>query len=304
MLFFLSGDIESNPGPELRIFQQNVCSLKNKLGTLRTHAGELTGYDAICLTETWLNHHVADSELQLGLPDFSWFRKDRGGRGGGVACAVKSNLSPVHRPDLETDCESLVVQLGTTRSAFLAVCYRAPDADRETERIADLLRGLHRTGRPFLMVGDINLPEIHWTGDREAGLRLRRRTARAIVFVDAIAECSAVQSVTTATRGDNVLDLAVSCGSSVTSEVHDKLFISDHQAVVTHFGVQTGSACRVSRTNVYNYKRADFASLRQTLRSVPWTILENMDVDFAVNSRLGSAALCVISCARKNVHTN
>ena len=127
MLFLLSGDIESNPGPELRIFQQNVCSLKNKLGTLRTHAGELTDYDAICLTETWLSHHVADSELQLGLPDFSWFRKDRGGRGGGVACAVKSRLSPVHRPD----SESLVVQLGTTRSAFLAVCYRAPNSDRD-----------------------------------------------------------------------------------------------------------------------------------------------------------------------------
>ena len=159
MVFLLSGDVESNPGPELRIFSQNVCSIKNKLGTLRTHAAELAGYDAICLTETWLSSHVADSELMLGLPDFTWFRKDRSSRGGGVACAVKLCLSPVHRPDLETDCESLVIQLGTTRSAFLAVCYRAPDADRETERIADLLRGLHRTGRPLLLVGDFNLPE-------------------------------------------------------------------------------------------------------------------------------------------------
>ena len=58
MLFLLSGDIESNPGLELHIFSQNVCSLKNKLGTLRTHAGELTGYDAIRLTETWLGPHV------------------------------------------------------------------------------------------------------------------------------------------------------------------------------------------------------------------------------------------------------
>ena len=209
-----------------------VCSLKNKQGTLRTHAGELIGYDAICLTETWLGPHVADSELQLGMPDFSWFGKDRSGRGGGLACAVKTHLSPAHRPDLETDSESLVVQLGTTRSAFLAVCYRAPDADRETERIADLLRGLHRTGRPFLMVGDFNLPEIHWTGDGEAGLR--RRTARAITFVDAVAECSAVQSVTSATRGDNVLDLAVSCGGAVTSEVRNRLFTSDHLAVITY----------------------------------------------------------------------
>ena len=118
-----------------------MCSLKNKLGTLRTHAGELAGYDAICLSETWLSSHVADSELQLGLPDFTWFRRDRGGRGGGVACAVKACLSPVHRPDLETDCEALVVQLGAAKTAFLAICYRAPNADRETERAADLLRG-------------------------------------------------------------------------------------------------------------------------------------------------------------------
>ena len=71
-----------------------------------------------------------------------------------MACAVKSNLSPVHRPDLDVDCETLVVQLGATSPAFLAVCYRAPDADQETEKIAGLLRNLHRTGRPFLMVGE------------------------------------------------------------------------------------------------------------------------------------------------------
>ena len=186
----------------------------------------------------------------------------------------------MHRPDLETDCESLVVQLGTTRSAFLAVCYRAPDADRETERIADLLRGLHRTGRPLLLVGDFNLPEIHWTGDGVAGLR--RRTARAITFVDAIAECGVVQSVTTAKRGDNILGLAVSCGGAVTSEVRSRLFTSDHLAVVTCFKIQTGPAPRASRSKVYNYKRADFEGLRQAIHSVPWSVLENMDVNSAV----------------------
>ena len=280
MLFLMSGDIESNPGPELRVFSQNVCSLKNKLGTLRSHAGELIDYGAICLTETWLSSHVADSELQLGLPGVTWFRRDRDGRGGGVACAVRSTLSPVRRPDLETDCEALVVQLGTTRSAFLATCYRAPDADRETEAVADLLRGLHRTGRPFLLVGDFNLPEIQWSGDREA--ELRRRTTRATTFIDALAECGAVQSVTAATRGDNVLDLAVSSGGTVTSEVRDQLFASDHRVVETRLRIDTGPAPRASRTRVYNYKRADFVGLRHALRAVPWTVLEAMDVNGAV----------------------
>ena len=172
------------------------------------------------------------------------------------------------------------MQLGATRSVFLAVCYRAPDADRETECVADLLRRLHRTGRPFLLVGDINLPEISWTGDGEA--ELRRRTARAVTFLDAVAECGAEQTVTTATRGDNVLDLAVSCGGEAASEVRDRLFSSDHMAVVTTFSVNLGPAPRVSRSKVYNYKRADFAALRRALRAVPWTVLENMDVDSAV----------------------
>ena len=62
----LSGDIQPNPGPAdrlrtLQVYCQNVCSLKNKLGTLRSHAGELAGYDAVCLTETWLGPHVSDA---------------------------------------------------------------------------------------------------------------------------------------------------------------------------------------------------------------------------------------------------
>ncbi|KAF0292153.1 hypothetical protein FJT64_001029 [Amphibalanus amphitrite] len=122
-----SGDIELNPGPavasasSLRVCCQNVCSLNNKFGTLRSHAIELATCDVIGLTETWLGPQVADSELQLGFSDYVWFRRDRDGRGGGVACAVRSNLSPVHRPDLQPDCEALVVQLGAVRHVFLVV---------------------------------------------------------------------------------------------------------------------------------------------------------------------------------------
>ena len=34
---------------------------------------------------------------------------------------------------------------------------------------------------------------------------------------------------------------------------------------------------------MYSYKRADFVALRRVLRSVPWTLLECMDVDSAVD---------------------
>ncbi|KAF0307571.1 hypothetical protein FJT64_021122 [Amphibalanus amphitrite] len=150
MQLITSGDIEPNPGPPerenvLRLCCQNVCSINNKLGTLRSHAPELASHDVIGLTETWLGAHVTDSELQLGLDDYVWFRRDRDGRGGGVACAVRANLSPVHRPDLEPDCEALAVQLGTERRIILVVVYRPPDVDADIDKLVQLIRHLRNS---------------------------------------------------------------------------------------------------------------------------------------------------------------
>ena len=215
LLCLLPGDIKTNPGPALRVFQQNANSIKGKFGVMRSHAGELADYHAICLTESKLGPSVGDSELQLGFTDFTWFRKDRNEDGGGVVCGVRTALSPVHRQDLETDCECLVLQVGTARPVLLAVCYRPPGNDRVLGRVADLLRGLHRSGRPFLAVGDFNLPEITWS--RVEGPTLKSNTTRAVNFIDALAECDAHQSVFSATRGENTLDLAIASGGAAFS---------------------------------------------------------------------------------------
>ena len=280
LLCLLSGDVETNPGLALRVFQQNVNSLKGKLGVMRSHAGELSDYHAICITESKLGPSVRDSELQFGFADYTWFRKDRNEDGGGVACGIRTALSPARRPDMETDCECLVIQVGTARPAFLAVCYRPPGDDGVLEKVADLLRGLHRSGRPFLAVGDFNLPEISWSQDEEPALK--RHTTRAVNFIDALAECDGHQSMFSATRGENILDLAIASGGAAVSEVRDKLFDSDHLVVETFFAVNTVAAPRVTRTNVYNYKRADFAGLKRALRLIPWDLMRALDVDSAV----------------------
>ena len=185
----------------------------------------------------------------------------------------------MHRPDLERHCEALVVQVGTTAPALLAVCYRPPNVDRAVAQVADLLRGLHRTGCPFLLVGDFNMPEISWSTEEAV---ISRRSNRAVIFVDAVTECEANQSVTSATRGENVLDLAISRGGVAVSEVRDQLFPSDHLAVDTRFAVTVGNTHRATRSRVYDYKRADFVGLRRALRLLPWHMLEGMEVDAAV----------------------
>ena len=80
---------------------QNVRSLRNKLGTMRTNSVELGQNDVIAITESWLSQDVTDSELQAGLSDRTWFRRDRPTHGGGVACAVRSSMSPARMCDLE-----------------------------------------------------------------------------------------------------------------------------------------------------------------------------------------------------------
>ena len=199
-----------------------------------------------------------------------------------MACAVKSSLSPVHRPDLEPDCEVLAVQIGSVRPVIVAVCYRPPDADDDVAKIAGFLHTLRQTNQPFLMVGDLNLPEITWLGDGDEPV-LRRRTARAVTFIDAVAECDVTQSVTQPTRGDNILDIAISYGGAVASEVCDKVFASDHSVVVTQLTVKLSPAARATRSRVYNYKDADFNGLRRALHLIPWDILKCLDVNKAVN---------------------
>ena len=111
---------------------QNVRSLRNKLSTMRTNSVELGQNDVIAITESWLSQDVTDSELQAGLSDHTWFRRDRPTHGGGVACAVRSSMSPVRRCDLEpADAELMVVELGTTPRVLLSISY-CPPADGQS----------------------------------------------------------------------------------------------------------------------------------------------------------------------------
>ena len=129
------------------------------------------------------------------------------------------------------------MQVGTVRPVIVAVCYRPPDVDSDVDKIAGFLRTLRQTNQPFLMVGDLNLPEITWPRDGDDPV-LHRRTARAVKLIDAVAECEATQSVTYPTRGDNTLDLAISHGGTAVSEVRDQLFASDHRVVITRLAVK------------------------------------------------------------------
>ena len=135
-----SGDISENPGPKysLRCFLQNVRSLKAAVADGDSFEYKSTllrdiayGYDldVICLTETWLNDSISDSEL---LPTaYNVFRKDRKSRGGETLIAVKSNL-PTRELEIATtlECVAVEIYLSPEKTLLLINCYRPP-SDQE-----------------------------------------------------------------------------------------------------------------------------------------------------------------------------
>ena len=296
----LAGDIELNPGPgeavmqrtppaartqTITVYHANVRSLKKQLGDLRACAPSLEIYDVVAFSESWLNDTVATSELEIGFSEHTWFRRDRGSLGGGVACAVRSSLLPFRLPD-PVDSETLLIRLRGV-SLTLAVVYRPPGGDTALDGIAAALSGVQPPDSKLVAVGDFNLPELRWraaaSGAGGAVPVLTSATARATRFVDMCNLLGLKQWVDQPTRGDNTLDLVLTRHMSARVDVRDGVLSSDHRETIATLNI---AACRqpvVSRRVAYNYKRADFDGLRRSLSAIPWDLMDGTDVDEAVD---------------------
>ena len=279
-LLQIAGDVELNPGPppgdrpitsrarptRLSALLHNTQSLRGKLGLLRASAEELKGYDIVAFTETWLDDSVGEAELSTALPEHSWFRRDRGGVGGGVACAVRSSLQPTRRTDPDHNTETVIVHLGLP-NITVAVCYRPPSDDPALERLGQCLSALPNA-RPLLVLGDFNVPELQWEPRLGGGTQpvFVRNSARATKFTDSCDVLGLTQFVSMPTRCRNVLDLVLARGFiDVTALPRPSTIVSDHDEVVISLNVKSPPPTRATRAAAFNYRRADFDGLRRAL---------------------------------------
>ena len=141
----LCGDIHPCPGPSesscsyrsvlnvkcfekkgLHFIHLNVRSLLPKLDELRILARE-TKLACFCITETWLDDTVSDSEIQL--ENYNERRRDRNRRGDGVCVYVRSDLAfnpldELYHDELEAMWIELI--LPKTKPIVLGAVYRPP----------------------------------------------------------------------------------------------------------------------------------------------------------------------------------
>ncbi len=81
----------------------------------------------ICVSETWLDNSVTNTEIQI--EGFNVIRKDRNRHGGGVATYIRSDLAFSERNDLQSiNLESVWVEilLPKTKPILVGTCYRPP----------------------------------------------------------------------------------------------------------------------------------------------------------------------------------
>ena len=107
--------------------------------------------------------------------------------------------------------------------------------------------------------------------------------SRAVTLIDTVAQCDLRQYVQQPTRGDNLLDLVLTNMPVSQCEVDDGPFESDHRHTSVTCLVPRVPPVRLSRSTALNYRRADFPGLRRTLGLLPWNIMDDMDVDAAVD---------------------
>lgn len=107
----------------LKLGHLNVCSLMPSFLDFKTY---LLGddYSIFCLSETWLHEGVDDS--YLNIDNYTFLRRDRGTRGGGVGIYIKNDLS-FKLFQYDSTIEQLWVFIHLNHKVFaVGVIYRPP----------------------------------------------------------------------------------------------------------------------------------------------------------------------------------
>lgn len=124
-------------------------------------------FDIIFLSETWLSED--DSSRPFEIPNYNFFRKDRVGRGGGVAVYIKHNYN-VDMMELDFDinakleCIVFKIKIKNRTYAFL-VFYRPPSLNFNSiiPDFDNIFSWLYPTADEIFCLGDfnVNLLNLH-----------------------------------------------------------------------------------------------------------------------------------------------
>ena len=142
--------------PGLKVISLNINSLYKHLNELRLFCAEHNVH-IICLNETKINDEIRDEFLRIdGFQNI--IRKNRTRYGGGVAVYVKTGIKFSERSDLDSDLESVSIELKINYSKpFIVTTIHKPESKVEIyEKNESLICKIDTEVKECILTGDMN----------------------------------------------------------------------------------------------------------------------------------------------------
>ena len=184
VFLLLCGDVHPCPGPmdsqfasmpDYKCFEKkglhfihvNTRSLLPKIDELRILARQ-TNTACLCISETWLDDTIFDSEIRID--NYTVRRNDRNRQGGGVCMYIRRDLAFNAVDELSHDIEATWIELllPKTKPIVCGVVYRPPDQTNFYELFESLcLDSALFDERECVVLGDLN---TNMLGNRRCNL--------------------------------------------------------------------------------------------------------------------------------------
>ena len=209
----------------LRLLQVNCRSVYNKIKDLNTLI-ESCKADIVIGTESWLNDEIASTEIFS--EEFEVYRRDRASKGGGVfICVTKRFSSSLIKKDNEFEIICVEVEDKVSRRKIQIIgAYRPPGEDLAlVERLQEMTCREKDIGKSVIIAGDLNLPQVNWSGKEWTGGRVQHQI-NALVR-----EGDFTQVVNNPTRINSILDVFLLKTPELLKACEILPGISDHDAV-------------------------------------------------------------------------
>lgn len=149
----------------LHCFHLNIRSLLPKITEVRELARKIKA-SILCLSETWLDFYITDSEVEI--ENFVIIRKDRNRQGGGVCIFVKSDIDFNIRQDLvNVNLEAVWIDilLPKSKPILCGVVYRPPNQNDFIQTLEYVSAGCHDfLNQEVILMADNNIDVLNTEG--------------------------------------------------------------------------------------------------------------------------------------------
>lgn len=279
----------------MHTYYQNVRGLRTKTNDFYKNTS-FSNYDLICLTETFLNNSINNSELFNC--DFNVFRRDRDASnslksgGGGVLIATRSCIAAVHLSDWQTSAEDLWISVtGSDNRVCYVCCVYLPDYN--SVAFQEFFENVHAKlcSHPddfFVILGDFNLPQLSWSQKDNYFIPFKLANEyRHDVFIDYSNLCSLFQFNYLKNVSNNVLDLLLTNFNIVNNlnRCDTPLISEDTYHPSFEFIINLKIAyLKYNTIYSYLYNRMDTTAIANALCQVEWgTVLARLDTNQSVS---------------------